>query len=194
MAGLLGLAPDDWVPTKIMSDLQYGLLDRQVVTDRRSQSATNSPSTRGWWSNLKTNNSTPQLREHSDGWSANLRNDSMKMLRFKHTDRKAIRLFHRAHTTFHSRLSQPCPFMIRSLVCDCPGPNHSEINETHAVVNLRVKTLLEAQPATGSWSGFSNEFGVLLPSHNNLFWTMLSRPCLDQLMETDDFLLFQRQS
>jgi hypothetical protein len=59
--------------------------------------------------------------------------------------------------------------------------------------NLRVNTLPEAQPATGGWSGFSNEFGVLLLSSNNLLWTMLSRPWLDQLMETDDVLLFQRQ-
>jgi hypothetical protein len=186
---LLGIlfehTPDDWVPTQIVSDLQHGLLDRQVAFDRRTQSV-DGHITSGWGGWL--NGHAPFESALSD---------------FK---------YHRYHTQFESAILDfkyhgyqivstdadkvvfkivPSLYIYDKIfaIRSCPCPARSEIAEMYAVVNLY--SLSTDGAYTWGWRGFNNGFQT---------WSRrtISSPFLDKgfekLMETDEFILFRRNS
>jgi hypothetical protein len=194
---LFGHTPDDWVPTQIVSDLEHGLLDRQVAFDRRTQSV-DWHITSGWsnWLNghapfesafldfkyHRYQSDTQFVSVISDFIFVSVRSD------FKYHGHQLVS-FDADNIVFKI---VPSLYIYDKIFCirSCPCPARSEIAEMYAVVNLHSLSTNGAY--TWGWRGFTNGRAQT--------WSRgtISRPFLDEgfekLMETDEFNLFRRNS
>jgi hypothetical protein len=153
---LLGIlfehTPDDWVPTQIVSDLEHGLLDRQVAFDRRTQSV-DWHITSGWsnWLNGVFESASFDFKYHGYHQKSNTQSISV-ISDFKYhgyqlvscdADKIAFKIVPSLY--IYDKI-----FAIRS----CPCPARSEIAKIYAVVNLH--SLSTDAAYTLGWLGFTN--------------------------------------